>query len=222
MQLEFPSIQITSPNWDVLAKLLNNLSLQHQIMFAASICERTLPIYTSIDFLRNFNHKTLPILREALDYIWDFPALGNFDRQKILCLLTNCQNITSEIETYGLCSSVENTAPYSLSCTLELCLTGEVKYLKEVFSSGHGMIWQILDYLMDQEVEVEKKNTWVQKSRQEQYSDIDNDYYMKLEIQKEKDDWQNLSNTPLITSEFVQQFRQAANPSGHGMIEFEE
>jgi uncharacterized protein YjaG (DUF416 family) len=69
MQLEFPNIQITSSNWDILTELLSQLSLEHQILFAASICERILPIYTTIDFPENFNHKTLPILREVLDYI---------------------------------------------------------------------------------------------------------------------------------------------------------
>jgi uncharacterized protein len=224
MQLEFPNIQIKSSNWDILTELLSQLSLEHQILFAASICERILPIYTTIDFPENFNHKTLPILREVLDYIWNFPAMGIFERERLQEFLSICSKITSEIETNELCCSVENTAPYSILHTLEFCLAEEIKYLEEVFSGGHGMLWQLLDYLMEQEAEItgEDDDIWSRRSREEQYRCIDNDYYMKRELQKEKDDWQILATHPLLTAEFIQQFRHASNPDGYGMIEFEE
>jgi uncharacterized protein len=223
MRTEFPSIQITSSNWDVLTELLSQLSLEHQILFAASICERILPIYTSIDFPENFNHKTLPILREVLNYIWDFPGMGVFERERLQDFISVCRKNNSEIETRELCCSVESIAPYSILSTLEFCLTKELKYLEEVFSGGHGMLWQLLDYSMEQEAEVTgEEDIWSKKSREEQYSCIDNDHYMKRELQKEKDDWQILVNNPRLTAEFIQQFRHASNPDGYGMIEFEE
>jgi hypothetical protein len=218
MQLEFPNVQITSTNWNLLTELLGNLSPEHQIMFAASISERTLPIYTSINFPGNFNHKTLPILRGALDYIWNFSAAGNSDPEKLQNFLTICQKITSEIEENELCCSVESTAPYSIVHTLELCWTGEVKYLEEVFSGGQAMLWQLLELLMDNEAYLTGKDAWSHKSCEEQYNDINN--HSKQEIQKEKDDWQILSNTSIITTEFIQQFRLVANPNGYGSIDW--
>jgi Protein of unknown function (DUF416) len=220
MYLEFPDIKITAVNWDLLTELLGKLSLEHQVMFAASISERTLPVYTSIDFPGNFNHKTLPILRESLDYIWNFSAAGNSDPEKLQKFLTICQKITSEIEENELCCSVESTAPYSIVHTLELCLTGEVKYLEEVFSGGQAMLWQLLELLMDNEAYLTGKDAWSHKSCGEQYNDINNHNYSKQEIQKEKDDWQILSNTSTITTEFIQQFRLAANPNGYGSIDW--
>jgi Protein of unknown function (DUF416) len=220
MYLEFPDIKITSVNWNLLTELLGKLSLEHQIMFAASISERTLPVYTSIDFPGNFNYKTLPILREALDYIWNFSAAGNSEPEKLQNFLTICQKITSDIEGNELCCSAESTAPYSIVHTLEFCLTGEIKYLEEVFSGGQAMLWQLLELLMDNEAYILGEDAWSDKNLEEQSSDLDNHYYSKREIQKEKEDWQILAITPLITAEFIRQFRLAANPNGYGSIDW--
>jgi uncharacterized protein YjaG (DUF416 family) len=221
MQLEFPNIQITSQNRDSLTNILSGLSLERQILFAASICERTLPIYVSIDFPENFNHKTLPILRKILDNIWNYCTEVDLNREKLQSLLADCKKITSEIEINGLCCSAEHTAPYSISHTLALCLTGDIKYLEQVFRGGHAMLWQILEYLNEEEICTSVEDTWRNKSCEERYSDIDNDYYSKREIQKEKDDWENLTNATEITPEFIKKFRKAANNEGYGMIEFE-
>ncbi len=214
-QVEFPSVEVTSPNWDLLTRVLSELSLDCQILFAASICERTLPIYVSIDFPEDYNHRTLPILREILDYIWDFPMTEIFDREKLHNFLSICQKITSEIEVRGLCCSVEHTAPYLISFILELCLTRDIECLKKVVKAGYAMLWQLLLYMMEEE------DIWDEKSLEEQCIEINNDYYSKREIQKEKDDWQILIATPIITSGFIQHFRHTAAPDGCGMVDFE-
>jgi hypothetical protein len=222
MQLEFPPIRVASsyPDWDSLTRLLGELSLDRQILFAASICERTLPIYVSIEFPEDFNHKTLPILREIMNYIWDFPAAGIFNRESLQNLLVTCRQITSKIEANDLCCTVHSNAPYLISHTLELCLTGEVKYLKEVFSSGHDMLWELVRCCWVQEGEMCGEDMG-NKSSEEEDGAIDNDEDTQREMQKERADWQVLANTPEISAEFIQQFRHAANPNGYGTIEFE-
>jgi Protein of unknown function (DUF416) len=200
---------------------LEKLGLEHQILFAASICERTLPVYVSIDFEENFNHKTLPVLRETLDYIWNFPASGIFDSERLQSFLTTCQKITSEIEDDELCNSPENTAPYVVSYTLELCLTGNIRQLKNVAIGGHGILSQILDFLMQEEEDIVGGCPWSGKSNKEQFEIIKNNYYTKREMQKETNDLGILTNIATINTEFIQKFRHEASPNGCGIIEFE-
>jgi uncharacterized protein len=218
-QYLFKTMKIYFQNYDFIPAFTDELSRDRQILFAASICERLLPLYTSIDFEDNFNHRTLPILREILDFIWNKSILDVVDRVQLQGLLDTCEQITSEIEENELCSTEEHTAPYAIFDTLELCLTGKIEALTEVVKSAHSYLWYALNYRMEREEELAGDDRWERKSFQEQCEVIKNHYFTEREMKKEMDDWQVLVNTPILTTQFIQQFRHAANPDGYGIID---
>jgi uncharacterized protein len=199
---------------------LEKLSIRHQIMFAASICERMLPFYISINFCDNFNHKTLPIIREVLDYIWNCVTINTFDREKLQKLLDTCHKITSEIEEGGLCPTPEHTAPYSLSSALELCLTENKKYLDRVLNDSFAVIDHTVNYLIDEQAYFDDYGILHgDKSAGERAEILENHYLLEREKQKEMTDYKVLLNTPAITPEFIQQFRRSADPNGCGIVD---
>jgi hypothetical protein len=61
-----------------------------------------------------------------------------------------------------------------------------------------------------------------EKSIEEREEILRNHIFLKREIQKEMDDYQILIETPILTTEFVRQFRYSANPNEHGIVSFSE
>jgi uncharacterized protein YjaG (DUF416 family) len=200
---------------------LKKLDINRQIMFAASICERMLPFYVSIDFHENFNHKTLPKLRSILDCIWDLSTLDIFDLNTLNDLLHQCQKITSEIEDEELCGTPENIAPYAISFTLELCITKDIQCLEQVLSYSFAIIDQTLHFLIDQKSYVDDYGQWHSMDENEEKDILANHYLLKREMQKKIEDYQTLVNTPIINAIFARQFRLSADPDGIGIIDNE-
>jgi hypothetical protein len=159
-------------------------------------------------------------LTGILDYIWSFPSVGILDLEKLQELLDTCGEITFEIEENQLGVFAEYTAPYTIYFTLELCLTDKTRNLKDIVQSGYSMLSDLLNCLMEEEEKTSENDRWSRKSSKDQLEIIDNHYYTNREVQKEKDDWKLLANTPVITAEFIQKFRRAATPDGCGIIDF--
>ena len=101
---------MNSENFSLIKELMN-ISLNHQILFAASICERILIIYASTNVGEGFNHANLPTLTGILDYIWSFLSVGILDLEKLQESLDTCREITFEIEENQLGVFAEYTAP---------------------------------------------------------------------------------------------------------------
>jgi Protein of unknown function (DUF416) len=210
---------MNSENFSLIREL-RKLDLNHQILFATSICERTLLVYANTNVGEGFNHTSLPILTEILDYIWNFPATGVFDRDKLQDSLDACGKITFEIQENQLGVFAEYTSPYMIYSTLELCLIDKTRNLKNIVQCGYSMLSDLLSCLMEEEEKLAENDQWSSKSSKEQLEIIDNHYYTNREVQKQKDDWKLLANTPLITAEFIQNFRYNATPGGCGIVDF--
>jgi uncharacterized protein YjaG (DUF416 family) len=200
---------------------LEKLNINRQIMLAASMCERMLPFYVSIDFHEDFNHKTLPKLRSILDYIWNLSALDVFDIDTLNDLFHQCRTITSEIEDKELCGTPENTAPYAISETLELCITKDIQYLEQVCNYSFGIIDQTLHFLIDRKSYVDDSGQWHSMDEDEEKDILENHYLLKREIQKRIEDYQALVNTPVINATFARQFRLNADPDRIGIVDTE-
>jgi uncharacterized protein YjaG (DUF416 family) len=200
---------------------LEKLNINRQIMFAASMCERMLPFYVSIDFDEDFNHKTLPKLRSFLDYIWGLSVTNVFDIDTLNDLLQQCQTITSEIEDKELCGTPENTAPYAISETLELCITKDIQYLEQVCNYSFGIIDQTLHFLIDREAYFDDYGQLHDMNEDEEKDILENHYLLKREMHKRMEDYQTLVNTSVINADFAKQFRLDADPDGIGSIDAE-
>jgi uncharacterized protein len=205
---------------------LEKLGLCHQIAFAASLCERMLPLYVGTDSserIDGFNHQTLPMLRKILDYIWDFPAVGIFEEEKLHSFLEECKEISSKIEDEDLIPQPEEyiaSAPYSIADALELCLTGEIKHLEQVRQNNWFAIEFALSIIIDERTYVDDYGVMQeQKTLEEEYEIIENHYLYQREYRKEMGDYQTLIDTPSITPEFIQEFRLSADPDGLGVLD---
>jgi uncharacterized protein YjaG (DUF416 family) len=200
---------------------LKKLDINRQVMFAASMCERMLPFYVCIDFYENFNHKTLAKLRSVLDYIWELSTTDIFEIDTLNDLLHQCQKITSEIEDKELCGTPENTAPYAISETLELCITKDIQYLEQVCNYSFGIIDQTLHFLIERESYIDDYGQLHTMNEDEEKDILENHYLLKREMQKRMDDYQTLVNTPVINATFARQFRLSADPDGIGIVDAE-
>jgi uncharacterized protein YjaG (DUF416 family) len=198
---------------------LEKLDINRQIMFAASMCERMLPFYISIDFHEDFNHKTLPKLRSILDYIWELSTTDIFEINTLNDSLQQCQEIISEIEDRELCGTPENTAPYAIFYTLKLCITKETQCLKQVKNYSFAIIDQTLHFLIDREAYIDDYGELHSMDEDEEEDILENHYLLKREMQKEMDDYQALVDTPIINAVFVQQFRLNADLDGLGIVD---
>ena len=184
---------------------LSKLNISHQILFAASICERLLPMYLSIEFYERYNFKTFPILIKILNYIWLEPATGILNTESLENNLSECQQIITDMEEGELCVTEENKASYAIFYTLKLC--------------AHAYLWEALNCRMEKEDELSGDNHWESKTFDEQYKIIKNHFYTTREIDKEIKDLNTLIDTPVLTIKFVEQFRQSSNPEGKGIID---
>jgi uncharacterized protein YjaG (DUF416 family) len=200
---------------------LEKLDINRQIMFAASMCERMLPFYVSTDFHEDFNHKTLPKLRSVLDYIWEFSTTDIFEIDTFNDLLQQCQEIISEIEDKELCGTPENTAPYAIFTTLELCITKKNQYLKQVCNYSFAIIDQTLHFLIDREAYIDDYGQLHSMDEDEEKNILENHYLLEREMQKRMEDYQTLVNTPVINATFARQFRINADPDGIGIVDAE-
>ncbi|MDV2992295.1 MAG: hypothetical protein N4J56_001949 [Chroococcidiopsis sp. SAG 2025] len=134
-------------------------------------------------------------------------------------MLISCQKITTDIEENELCTTEENTAPYVISSTLELALTGNIGHLKQVVLNGHSVLWYALNYQMEREEEIAGDDRWESKSLEEHCDIIESHYLTKREMQKEMDDWFALKNTSKLTPEFIDRFCAASLLGGKGILD---
>jgi uncharacterized protein YjaG (DUF416 family) len=198
---------------------LKTLSFEHQVLFAASVCERLLPVYVGIDFPDNFNHQTLPILRKVLDSIWLCASSGVFEIEQLQELISICHQITLDIEEGQLCATYEAEAPYLIKDLLELCLHKDFDCLKRIVMNTHTMLTEGIDYIMEQEEILNDHEEWTNKSLKEQVEVMRNNEFTIREMQKEMQDWQFLVNHPKLTKAIVEQFRQSSDPNNRGVID---
>jgi uncharacterized protein YjaG (DUF416 family) len=200
---------------------LMSIDFKHQVLFGASVCERSLPIYLLQDFDDRFNHDTLPILREMLNYVWQSCDSLNFNPEILQEFLDRCKNINDEIDEqqhYLTRVSVEHYVPTIIEDLINLCLTTEYNYLEAIVERAHGIIMQGIDYTLELESEMTEDNIYTKMTPDDLDKKICEHCFIMTEIEKEIADWHFLKDRPVLTPELIQEFRSNADPEGIGLM----
>ena len=90
-------------NLDSLEEELKQLPYFHRVAFAASICERMLPMYNKFSQMENWGQPSL--LREVLDEIWLVLHRKKFDSLKLRQLIEylDGENVYPDDQTENFC-----------------------------------------------------------------------------------------------------------------------
>lgn len=202
-------------NLDSLKQELKQLSHLHQVAFAASICERMLPMYEK--FSRRANWGQPSLLREVLDEVWLILQEKSIAPSKI-------RKLMEKIDGEGICPDSDSDdfcdAYYlfeaqftilALYSTLTTLLTSESKHIIEVvenarFDTIEGFISQ-----RDKLYEV--------KNYQDMLEPIANDPLAKQELAKEMEDLQNLKKSDKLSAEFLEWLRTSSCNKGKSLID---
>ncbi|MEG4204631.1 DUF416 family protein [Microcoleus sp. Pol7_A1] len=202
-------------NLDSLEQELKQLSHLHQVAFAASICERMLPMYEKFSQMENWGQPSL--LREVLDEVWLILQEKSIAPSKI-------RKLMEKIDGEGVCPDLESDefcdahyafeAQFTISAlysTLTALLTSDSKYIIGVvrnarFDTIEGFIGQ-------------RDKLYELKNSQDMLEPIANDPLAKQEIAKEMEDLQNLKKADKLSAEFLEWLRTSSCNKGKSLID---
>jgi hypothetical protein len=202
-----------------------NLRIEYQVLFGASICERLLADYSRVDFEdhKDFIDKTFRALRKALDYIWHCLELSIFDEAQLLKYLCICENIDLEITDEEIYLAEGTYIPCGICCLLRFCIKKDFQELLELMDSCASILSEGVDYRHSIEEGITKNlgledhfivtKEYTQKS--EEYVIL----FVSREVQKEKETIRFLHKSSGLTRKMIEEFRQALNLDNRGMLD---
>ncbi|MGB8689878.1 MAG: DUF416 family protein [Microcoleus sp.] len=202
-------------NLDSLEQELKQLSHLHQVAFAASICERMLPMYDKFSLMANWGQPSL--LREVLDEVWLILQQKSIAQSKIRKLMEKIdgEGVWPDSDSDEFCdayylfeSQFTISALYS---TLTALLTSDSKYIIGVvrnarFDTIEGFISQ-------------RDKLYELKNSQDMLEPIANDPLAKQELAKEMEDLQNLKKADKLSAEFLEWLRTSSCNNGKSLID---
>ncbi|MEG4506105.1 DUF416 family protein [Microcoleus sp. F6_B4] len=200
---------------DTLEQELKQLSHLHQVAFAASICERMLPMYEK--FSRRANWGQPSLLREVLDEVWLILQQKSIAQSKIRKLMEKIdgEGVWPDSDSDEFCDAYYLfEAQFTISAlysTLTALLTSESKHIIEVvenarFDTIEGFISQ-----RDKLYEV--------KNYKDMLEPMANDPLAKQEMAKEMEDLQNLKKADKLSAEFLDWLRISSCNKGKSLID---
>ncbi|MDB9514037.1 DUF416 family protein [Kamptonema animale CS-326] len=201
-------------NLDLLEKELEKLPLLHRIAFAASICERMLPIYNVFSQQEGWGDPTS--LRIALDEVWEVLQAKPVDEAKIRQLIDDCENAAPHSD-YVMQSRYDFEAQLTCSAirsTLEACIDCNSQHFIDVMEFVRDIINGFLTSRKD-----DADPNWYKKSLQEQEEYVSSHALAKQEIAKEQEDLQRLREVETLDREFLESLRTSFNNSGRSLID---
>lgn len=201
-------------NLDVLEKELEKLPPLHRIAFAASICERMLPIYQTFSQQEGWGNSV--VLIEALDEVWQILQGKPVDEPKIRQLIEDCGNAAPHSD-YVMKSRYDFEAQLTCSAirsTLEACSDCNSQHFIDVMEFVRDTINGFLISRKD-----DADPNWYKKSLQEQEEYVSSHALAKQEIAKEQEDLQRLKEVETLDREFLESLRTSFNNSGRSLID---
>lgn len=202
-------------NFDVLEKEIEKLPPLHRIAFAASICERMLPNYST--FAREAGWGNPSILRVALDEVWQILQGKPLDEPKIYQLMEECSNNSpSGDDSYDSHYLPEaEVAVIAISNTLYLCLEPTPERTIGVARQAEETLFSFISLLAS----LKASGSWDKKTLAEQEKEVASHQFTLREIAKEKEDIQRLTEVEILDREFLESLRASFNNSGRSLID---
>jgi hypothetical protein len=202
-------------NLDSLKQELKQLSHLHQVAFAASICERMLPMYEKFSRMANWGQPSL--LREVLDEVWLILQQKSIAPSKIRKLMEKIdgEGVWPDSDSDEFCDAYYLfEAQFTISAlysTMTALLTSDSKYIIGVV--GNARFDTIEGFISQRDKLYEVKNY------KDMLEPITNDPLAKQEMAKEMEDLQNLKKADKLSAEFLEWFRTSSSNKGKSLID---
>lgn len=199
------------PRLDVneLRKSLGILPHKHQMVFAASCCERLFPNYRAFTLLEHWGRPQL--LRTTLDEIWKSVEEEALSRERVLTLIQAMNTITPHTEDFtSIFVSLAEDAVAAVIYTLEHHLDGDVERVVLVARKVVESVESYLEAVNGVSLLQRKKRhpeltheEWMREmNRFDQWIDQDAPL-MIAEIEQQAWDLQKLHSHPKLTKDML-------------------
>jgi hypothetical protein len=199
---------------DTLQEILETIPPFHRVAFAASICERMLPIYELFSQEESWGDST--VLRNALDEIWQVLLKKQADAEKIEELTKACEQQTLHAD-YVRQSQLNYEAQQTVSAvcfTLESCLEPTSRKVLDVAQCVEETIYGFLT-----SKKFDDDESWIKKSSEELENYVASDPLAVQEIAKQKQDLQRLKQVETLDRDFLEWLQISSSNNGKSLIE---
>jgi uncharacterized protein YjaG (DUF416 family) len=199
---------------DTLQEILETIPPFHRVAFAASICERMLPIYELFSQEESWGDST--VLRNALDEIWQVLLKKQADAEKIEELTKACDQQALHAD-YVRHSDLNYEAQQTVSAvcfTLEACLEPTSIKVLDVAQCVEETIYGFLTLK-----KFDDDESWLKKSSEELENYVASDPLAVQEIAKQKQDLQRLKQVETLDRDFLEWLQISSSNNGKSLIE---
>ena len=201
-------------NLDILEKEIEKLPPLYRIAFAASICERMLPIYHTFSQQEGWGNSV--VLTEALDEVWQILQGKQVNPERIEEFIKACEQQTLHAD-YVMQSRLDYEAQQTVSAvcgTLKSCLEPTPKNVADVALCVEETIY---GFLTSRKFEADAG--WTEKSSEELDEYVASHPLAVQEIVKRKKDIQRLKEVETLDREFLEWLRTSFNNNGRSLID---
>ena len=188
---------------DSLKEELKQLPHFHRVAFAASICERMLPMYNTFSQMENWGQPS--VLRELLDKMWLILEGKTIDSSKVHQMMEecSCEDVCPNIEDYNFDNlDYLYEAFFTVSAlysTLTALLTVDLMYIIGVVKNAR--FETIEGFITERDNLIETDNP------KDEMKLIANHPLAKQELAKEIEDLQRLKNAEKLKPELLEWLR---------------
>ncbi len=189
-----------------LTASLRTLPLKHRVAFAASCSERLYPNYRAFAVVENWGDPML--LQNALDEVWSFLKGRALPAERIQALSDAMMKVVPRAENFttlyaGWAENAAAAVIYALECCLEGDLQRAVWCASKPLETLDGYIDDVNNPNYGPHVMTESYEEWIWQSP-----------LMVAELEKQRQDLEQLRAHPELDPEFLDQLRRSSSVLG--------
>ncbi|AFZ28095.1 hypothetical protein Cylst_6127 [Cylindrospermum stagnale PCC 7417] len=202
--------------YDTLEEELKQIPTQHQLAFAASICERLIPNYKAFcqNLVEPWGNPSVP--KEALDEVWQILAGKPLDPVLISQLRDECGQddiFPDDLDFGDDCYEAQETL-IAIRAILAACIEPDLQLIIEVAKHARNIIEAYIPY------KDENFKLTLEKDGEEKfYESIANHPFAVREIAKQTEDLQRLKVIQTLDKFFLEWLRTSSENCGKSLID---
>lgn len=198
---------------DFFKEKIERLPHLHRVAFAASICERMLPMYNNFYYLAKWGN--LSLLKQALDEVWVILQGRSINSHKINKFIDNFdgEGVWPDSESDDFCD-----APYLFEA--QFTVSAIYAILNAILEPNVGYIIVVVENARFETIEgliSQREKLYEVKDRQYVVDFVANDPLAKQEMAKEMEDLERLKNAETLSPELLEWLRTTS--TGKSLIE---
>ncbi|MEM9103855.1 MAG: DUF416 family protein [Pseudomonadota bacterium] len=180
--------------------------------FSALCCERLLPNYLAFQQAFTWGRGDVQILRQGLDYVWQYLETGEFDAEKITQLHDQCVEIIPNSETSDIYKNPDIYITIAQNACFGICGILDVLIRFDPERNGN-----ILSHTVDTVI-LYTDNSDI-KDEQKSNNYIFHHPLMQRELKIEDESLTLLEKTPEITPDFLVKFKKLWDNDGKSNLD---